>query len=164
MWKIGSSARWGLFATPDYLAVHLCKRYCREIIYEKRLLFSFFGLQITHHSLLFLAPKLPIIFRIMTIHTCVLQCYIMDNRAGGTRGSIATQILLELDTKTVLPKDLLYLLAPLPTPDFQAFRQSCIVDLTTQHSYQSHPQCPRTVLNKRFLPKPMTATGWKGTP
>ena len=26
------------------------------------------------------------------------------------------------------------------------------------------PQCARTVLNKRFLPKPMTTTGWKGTP
>ena len=26
------------------------------------------------------------------------------------------------------------------------------------------PQCPRTDLNKRFLPKPMTITGWKGTP
>ena len=25
-------------------------------------------------------------------------------------------------------------------------------------------QCPRTDLNKRFLPKPMTTTGWKGTP
>ena len=24
-------------------------------------------------------------------------------------------------------------------------------------------QCPRTDLNKRFLPKPMTTTGWKGT-
>ena len=127
-----------VLATPDYLAVHLCKRYCREIIYEKRLLFFFLASKLPIIPFFFLAPKLPIIFRIMTIHTCVLQCYIMDNRAGGTRGSIATQILLELDTKTVLPKDLLYLLAPLPTPDFQAFRQSCIVDLTTQHSYQSH--------------------------
>ena len=26
------------------------------------------------------------------------------------------------------------------------------------------PQCARTDLNKRFLPKPMTTTGWKGTP
>ena len=25
-------------------------------------------------------------------------------------------------------------------------------------------QCPRTNLNKRFLPKPMTTTGWKETP
>ena len=25
-------------------------------------------------------------------------------------------------------------------------------------------QCPRTDLSKRFLPKPMTTTGWKGTP
>ena len=25
-------------------------------------------------------------------------------------------------------------------------------------------QCPRTELSKRFLPKPMTTTGWKGTP
>ena len=25
-------------------------------------------------------------------------------------------------------------------------------------------QCARTDLNKRFLPKPMTTTGWKGTP
>ena len=25
-------------------------------------------------------------------------------------------------------------------------------------------QCARTDLNKRFLPKPMTITGWKGTP
>ena len=28
----------------------------------------------------------------------------------------------------------------------------------------SMPQCARTDLNKRFLPKPMTTTGWKGTP
>jgi hypothetical protein len=25
-------------------------------------------------------------------------------------------------------------------------------------------QCTRTDLNKRFLPEPMTTTGWKGTP
>ena len=31
--------------------------------------------------------------------------------------------------------------------------------LNTQYT-----QCARTDLNKRFLPKPMTTTGWKGTP
>ena len=72
------------------------------------------------------------------------KSYIMDNRAGGTKGPIATQILLELDAKPVLPKDLLYRLAPSPPPDFQAFRQSWIVlksrisDPSSQHSYQSH--------------------------
>ena len=42
----------------------------------------------------------------MPIHTCAFKkkCYIMDNRAGGTRGSIAPQILMELDAKSVLPK------------------------------------------------------------
>ena len=28
----------------------------------------------------------------------------------------------------------------------------------------SEAQCARMDLNKRFLPKPMTTTGWKGTP
>ena len=28
---------------------------------------------------------------------------------------------------------------------------------------QEQTQCPRTDLSKRFLPKPMTTTGWKGT-
>ena len=53
------------------------------------------GLQITYH---FQNNDHP--------HLCPPknQCYIMDNRAGGTRGSIATQILLELDAKTVLKK------------------------------------------------------------
>ena len=28
----------------------------------------------------------------------------------------------------------------------------------------NYTQCPRTDLSKRFLPKPMTTTGWEGTP
>ena len=32
------------------------------------------------------------------------------------------------------------------------------------NSKVSPPQCARTDLNKRFLPKPMTTTGWKVTP
>ena len=38
------------------------------------------------------------------------------------------------------------------------FVQSCII----VHRYIA--QCARTDLNKRFLPKQMTTTGWKGTP
>ena len=30
--------------------------------------------------------------------------------------------------------------------------------------FENNTQCARTDLNKRFLPKPMTTTGWKGTP
>ena len=36
--------------------------------------------------------------------------------------------------------------------------------LLVHHKNKCHSQCPRTDLSKRFLPKPMTATGWKGTP
>ena len=32
------------------------------------------------------------------------------------------------------------------------------------NTVNNRAQCPRTDLGKRFLPKPMTTTGWKGTP
>ena len=41
-----------------------------------------------------------------------------------------------------------------------------ILNPTWKLQNQTHisARCPRTDLNKRLLPKPMTTTGWKGTP
>ena len=78
--------------------LHTCEKDIVVRLHSKSICLAFIvlfmGLQITYHfqnnDHSHLCPK--------------NQCYIMDNRAGGTRGSIATQILLELDAKTVLKK------------------------------------------------------------
>ena len=40
----------------------------------------------------------------------------------------------------------------------------CYIEKLILYHVLGRTQCPRTDLNKMFLPKPMTTTGWKRTP
>ena len=46
----------------------------------------------------------------------------------------------------------------------KVLKQFFIISLFGGITWDKMSQCPRTDLSKRFLPKQMTTTGWKGTP